>query len=185
MGITPEILSGGCLWGVYLLIFVCTGTQIFQFNRLLMELDRLVENGVITEDIFAQTGKSDYEPKYYKYKNFLSPEEYENLVNSSELIITHGGTGAIVKALKAGKQIIAIPRQLKYKEHEDDHQFQIVDFFADNGYILRVIHMFELETKLKEIKEHPIKKKFIGSGQVVQIIDDYIQKNLQKEVWYE
>lgn len=178
MGIIEKILPRCCVWGVYLLIFVCIGTQIFQFNRLLKELDRLVENDVITEEIFAQTGKSDYQPQYYKYEPFLNPEQYENLVISSDLIITHGGTGAIVKALKAGKQTIAVPRQFKYNEHENDHQFQIVDFFADNGYILRVVDISDLEIKLKEIKEHPIKKKFVGSGCVVEIIDDYIQKNL-------
>lgn len=163
---------------MYLLIFICTGTQIFQFNRLLMEIDRLIENAVIEGEVFAQTGKSDYMPKYYKYKPFLSSEQYDNFVNFSDLIITHGGTGAIVKALKAGKQTIAVPRQYKYKEHEDDHQFQIVDFFADNGYIMRASHISELEIKLKEIKEHPIKKKFVGNGHIIQIIDDYIQNNL-------
>lgn len=178
MGVIEKILSRCCLWGGDLLIFVCTGTQIFQFNRLLMELDRLIESGVITEEVFAQTGKSDYQPQYYKNEPFINPEQYERLVDSSDLIITHGGTGSIVKALKAGKQTIAVPRQSKYNEHADNHQFQIVDFFDDNGYIFRVVDISELKIKLKEIKEHPIKKKFVGDGRVVEIIDSFVQKNL-------
>ena len=143
-----------------------------------MELDRLIKNGVITDEVFAQTGKSDYQPSYYKFQPFLNPEQYEKLINSSELIITHGGTGAIVKALKAGKQVIAVPRMVKYYEHEDDHQFQIVGFFADNGYLFRVIEISELALKLEEIKRCPIKKKFVGDGYIAEIINDFIKINV-------
>lgn len=140
-----------------------------------MEVDKLIESGVIKDEVFAQIGQSDYQPKNYKYKAFIDAGEYENLVNSSDLIITHGGTGAIVKALKAEKQTIAVPRQCRYKEHEDDHQFQIVDFFATNKYILKVEDIAELELKIEEIKRQPIIKKFIGDGHVIEIIDEFIE----------
>lgn len=44
------------------MIFVTVGSQKFQFNRLLQKLDELKEQGIITEEIFAQTGVSDYKP---------------------------------------------------------------------------------------------------------------------------
>ena len=47
------------------MIFVTLGSQKFQFNRLLIEIDRLIEEGKITEKVFAQTGYSDYKPKNY------------------------------------------------------------------------------------------------------------------------
>ena len=53
------------------MIFVTLGSQKFQFNRILMEIDQLIEDKYLTENVFAQTGYSDYEPKHYKYKNFL------------------------------------------------------------------------------------------------------------------
>ena len=71
------------------MIFVSLGTQIFQMNRLLKELDRLVEIGEIKEPIFAQIGKSDYKPQHFIYKEFLTPEEYQEKVNAVDMIITH------------------------------------------------------------------------------------------------
>lgn len=159
---------------MYLLIFVCTGTQIFSFNRLLKEIDFLIEKKIIKQEVFAQIGYSNYQPQYYSYKSFLTPREYDEQVNKSDLIITHGGTGAIIKALKLKKQVIAVPRQAKYKEHEDNHQFEIVNFFSENGYLLKVEDIRELQTKIEQIKEYPIKKIFKGKGNIVGIIEQFI-----------
>ena len=159
------------------MIFVCLGTQIFQMNRLLVELDRLIEKGVITEPVFAQIGKSDYRPKHYEYRDFIDPEEYQRRVDEADLIITHGGTGAIVKALKSGKQMIAVPRLFCYHEHENDHQLQIVDFFASQGYLLKAQEMDELEGAILELRIHPITKRFVGDGCVGELIDDFIDRN--------
>lgn len=158
------------------MIFVCLGTQIFQMNRLLKELDSLIEAGEIQEPVFAQIGKSDYQPKYFRYKDFITPDEYQLSVDQADMIITHGGTGAIVKALKAGKQTIAVPRLFKYGEHENDHQLQIVDFFTDNGYILKVNEMEDLLPAYKQMKAHPIEKRFVGDGRVMELIDAFITK---------
>ena len=45
------------------MVFITLGSQKFQFNRLLRAVDELIEKKVIQEDVFAQTGYSDYEPK--------------------------------------------------------------------------------------------------------------------------
>ena len=104
------------------MIFVCTGSQVYQFNRLLKELDRIAAEGTVKEEIFAQIGASDYRPQHYQYRDFLSPEEFTALQNRAELIISHGGTGALIKASKKGKNIIAGPRLAQFGEHTDDHQ---------------------------------------------------------------
>ena len=46
------------------MIFVTLGSQKFQFNRLLIEIDRLIEEKYITDKVFAQIGYSDYKPKH-------------------------------------------------------------------------------------------------------------------------
>lgn len=166
-----------CLWGEYILIFVCLGTKRFSFDRLVKKLDDLVENRCITEEVIGQIGHTNYTPKHFKYERFMSAEKFEDNVNSADLILTHGGTGAIVKALKAGKQTIAIPRLEKYYEHSDDHQLQIVDFFESNGYVSRVDEMEKLEITIKELQRNPIKKKFKGQGNIVEIIDEFIIKS--------
>lgn len=56
-------------------VLVTLGTQKFQFDRLLAEIDRLVETDEITCKIFAQTGGSDYEPKHFEHLKFLPKNE--------------------------------------------------------------------------------------------------------------
>lgn len=159
------------------MIFVCLGSQQYQFNRLLIKLDELVKTQEITEEIFAQTGSSDYQPQNYRYKPFITQEEYEQQVIDADMVISHGGTGAIIKALKAKKQVIVVPRQAKFGEHADDHQFQIADFMADNGYVFEVSDMDDLLGTLQLAQSHPKTKKFVSSGQILDIIERYIEGN--------
>ena len=109
------------------MIFVCLGSQQYPFNRPLKEIDRLIDENIIKEDVFAQIGNSDYIPKKFKYKDFLNPEDYKKVLEMADVVISHGGTGSIINAIKLSKPTIVIPRQSKYGEHLDDHQFQIVE----------------------------------------------------------
>ena len=82
------------------MIFITLGSQQLQFNRLLKAVDQQVAEGKIKDKVFAQIGYSDYIPQNYEYKAFLDREEFMEMQKKSDLIITHGGTGAIVGALK-------------------------------------------------------------------------------------
>ncbi len=53
---------------------------------------------------FAQIGVSDYKPKNYKYKEFITQEEFNDYLNKADIIITHAGTGVIVNAIKKKKK---------------------------------------------------------------------------------
>lgn len=117
-------------------ILVTLGTQKFQFNRLLKEIDRLIECGIITDEVFAQTGGSDYIPKHYNSAKFLSPEKMRKMQKRAGLIITHGGSGSVVEALKMRKKIIAVPRLSRFGEHVDDHQVEIIEEFSKDKYII-------------------------------------------------
>ena len=82
-------------------IFITLGSQKFQFNRLLIAVDKLSEKGTLdAEDIFAQIGHSDYLPQRYNYKRFLDRDEFSNEMEKADIVITHGGTGAIIGAVK-------------------------------------------------------------------------------------
>ena len=150
------------------MIFVCLGTQIFAFDRLLKELDNLLYNNLISEEVFAQTGTLNYIPKYFKYEQFLSREKFEAAQKNASLIISHGGTGALISASKLGKNIIAVPRLAKFGEHVDDHQLQIVNVLESQGYVRAV---YEIE-KLGEI----INEGFCGESNIIEIIDKYIEE---------
>lgn len=177
MGKLVRTLSECCIWREYILIFVCLGTKRFPFNRLLKQIDKLIENGAIEDEVFAQIGNSTYLPQNFKYTHFLSPEDYEEKLNQSDIVISHGGTGAIIKALKANKQVIAVPRREKLGEHSDDHQLQIVELFSKQGLIKSVLEVDDLQQAIKDIVKNPIIKKFDSKGKIIEIIDDFIMNN--------
>lgn len=160
------------------MIFVTLGSQKFQFNRLLKAVDGLIENGTITDRVFAQVGYSDYEPKNYAFKKFLDRDEFARIMGASDIVITHGGTGAIIGAVKEGKKIIAVPRRERYGEHVDDHQLQIVEQFRK----LNIIYECDECEKLGEILE-TIQGTVFNSYQsnpqnIINSIEKYIEDNI-------
>ncbi|CAK7027179.1 MAG: hypothetical protein EUB_02386 [Eubacterium sp.] len=157
------------------MIFVCLGTQIFQFDRLTKKLDELVESGVIKEDIFAQIGAAEYLPQHYHYEQFIDKDKFAELQDKADLIIAHGGTGALVSASKKGKNIIAVPRLAKFGEHVDDHQLQVVDVLEKEGYVRAVYDMVNLGKEITEALEYPIKKPYQRESNIIPIIIDYIE----------
>ena len=159
------------------MIFVCTGTQVYQFNRLLKELDRLVAEGKVTDEIFAQIGASDYKPQNYAYKEFLSSDEFKEYQDRASLIISHGGTGALIGASKKGKNIIAVPRLGKYGEHTDDHQLQVVNVLEKEGYVRAVYEIDRLGEIIEHAIKEPIRKIYDRESHVMEIIENYIEMN--------
>lgn len=156
------------------MIFVCTGTQVYQFDRLTKKLDELVDDGTITDKIFAQIGAAEYLPKNYEYKKFLNKEEFAEYEHQADIIISHGGTGALIGASKLGKNIIAVPRLAKYHEHVDDHQLQIVNVLEREGYVRAVYDIDDLEKVINDALENPITKVYKRESNVISIIEGYI-----------
>ena len=104
------------------MIFVTVGTHEQPFNRLLEEIDKLIEEGIIKEEVFAQIGYSTYTPKHYKYSKFLDYDTMQDYFKNADIVITHGGPSSFMEAIKFKKVPIVVPRQEKFGEHVNDHQ---------------------------------------------------------------
>lgn len=156
------------------MIFITLGSQKFQFNRLLEEIDRLVEVGKIEEEVFAQIGYSDYIPRNYKYKKFLDREEFSKSMKGSNKVITHGGTGAIIGAVKQGKKVIAVPRLKKFNEHVDDHQLEIIGQFTENSFIESVVDIKDLERALIKIENKELRPYVSNTNKIIESIELFI-----------
>ena len=161
-------------------IFVTVGSRNYPFDRLFKKLDELCEDGVIKGEMFAQTGTSTYQPKHFKYKDFVSQEEFLKWVEWSDIVVSHGASGSIMKALNAGKKVIAVTRLEKYGEHINDHQIQNNEAFAQNGYVVAVFEMDELGKAFEAyyngtdgtrpwVNNDPLS--------IVKMIDNFIQEN--------
>ena len=158
------------------MIFVSTGSRKFQFDRLIRKLDELVADGTITEEVFAQIAETAYLPQHFEYKRYLSPEEFSEYQDKADLIISHAGTGALITALKKGKQVIAVPRLAKYHEHSDDHQLQVSEALSGEGYLRVVIDMEDLGKVIQQCHDDPITKKYDKPSNVVPIIEAKIDE---------
>lgn len=157
------------------MIFITLGSQKFQFDRLLKAVDNLIEQGIIKEEVFAQTGYSTYKSKYYKYKAFLDRDAFLAMEGKADIVITHGGTGAIIGAVKQGKKVIAVPRLAKYKEHVDNHQLQLINQFDEMNLICKCVNCDELESAIKEVKAKRYNSYTSNTHSILASIERFIE----------
>lgn len=140
-----------------------------------------MEQGAITEKIFAQIGQSTYVPKNFQYERYIAVDEFKEYQEKADLIISHGGTGALVGALKLGKQVIAVPRLAKYGEHTDDHQLQVSHALSEKGYLLCVEDMDKLAEAVNQLTSKPIQKRYNIPSNVISLIDSFIKTEERKK----
>jgi UDP-N-acetylglucosamine transferase subunit ALG13 len=159
------------------MILVLLGTQNNSFNRLLTEIDNCIEQKIITEEVIVQAGYTKYKSDKMKIFDFIPVEQFSELLDQSNLIITHGGVGSIITSLKLGKKIIAVPRLKKYNEHVNDHQIQIVENFDKAGYLKGVFDINNLGQVIKSMPNFTPKKYISNTENILKIINNYINNN--------
>ena len=163
MGKYERVLSRRYLRGYDILkTLISVGCSNFKFDRLFEIVDQLIEEGVLTGEVIAQTGYTDYKIKNYEHFEFISNDEMNKFQNDSDLIICHAGTGTVVGSIKKGKKVIVFPRLKKFDEHESDNQLELAEQFASEGYVLTAN---DKESLIEAIKtaETFIPKKFVSN----------------------
>ena len=157
-------------------IFITLGSQKFQFNRLLKAVDELCEKEIVdAAGVFAQIGYSDYLPRKYSYKKFLDRDEFSNEMEKANIVITHGGTGAIIGAVKKGKKVIAVPRLVKYGEHVDDHQLQLIKQFDELNLICPCRDTNKLSDALDTVQKASYNGYESNTSNIISSIEEYIK----------
>ena len=158
------------------MILVTLGTQDKSFIRLLKEIDNQINLGNIKEQVIAQVGFTPFIPtskmKTYQY---LPDKKLKEYMQKANLIITHGGIGSVLNALSYNKKVIAFSRLAKYKEHINDHQVQIVNEFAKEGYILTG-KISELDKLLIDVKKFEPRKYKPNNGKFNDLVIGCIER---------
>lgn len=132
------------------MIFAAVGTQKFPMDRLVTELDRIAGEGLVTEEIFIQSGTSTCEPRHIQHSPYLEKKDMDARVADCSILICHAGVGTILTGLKAGKKVIVVPRRAAFGEHVDDHQLEIAQSFARAGYVRAVEDVADLADALRD-----------------------------------
>lgn len=163
------------------MIFITTGSRSFQFNRLLEAVDKAIENGAITDEVFAQIGSSNYLIRNYKYKEFLNRGEFNEIMKNCDIVLTHGGTGVIVNAVKMGKRVVAVPRLAKYLEAVDDHQLQLIQAFEKLGMVTACYDSNEIGKAIEEAKCKEVKPYVSNTQTIIDSINAMICGNTEND----
>ena len=165
------------------MILVTLGTQDKEFTRLLKAIDREIEKGVITDKVVVQAGCTKYESKNMEMFDLIPANEFDEYIKKADLIITHGGAGSILTAVKNNKKIIAAARLAKYKEHTNDHQRQIIEEFSKQGYILELKDFNKLGKLIQKSKSFKPKKFTSNTKNMIQLVSTYLEET-DNISWY-
>lgn len=156
------------------MIFCIVGSQKFQFERLIREMDRLKGEGVIRDEVFAQIGVCPYEPKHLRWQRFIDKETFDQHIETCDLLVTHAGEGSIMTGLLKGRKVIAVPRYARYGEHLNDHQLQIARAMEKLGCLINVEDIGKLEEVFRHIDEYELKPYQSQQATIIKTICDFI-----------
>jgi UDP-N-acetylglucosamine transferase subunit ALG13 len=113
--------------------FVTVGNATQAFDRLLLAVAAITDR--LPRPIVVQRGHSRVLNASWINVDFLDMDEFERLLQRSQVVIMHGGAGSIIRALEFGKIPIVMPRRANLGEHVDDHQFEFVSEMERGGYV--------------------------------------------------
>lgn len=150
------------------MIFVTLGTQKQPFDRLIEYLKHCKGK------IIVQNG---YTKCSYKHYNFLDYDKMQDYMKKCDYVISHGGI-SIMEALKLNKKILVVPREKKYNEHINNHQFEICDYLEKEGYILVARTEQDFIEKISRIKNFKPKKYVDNSMNFYNNLENIINKIL-------
>lgn len=97
------------------------------FDRLVQAVDRWSGEHPV-QKILIQLGQGQYLPKHAEWVRMMRPLEFNQSVESCELMVAHLGMGSFITAMQAGKPVILFPRSFALGEITSDHQRQAADW---------------------------------------------------------
>ena len=148
-------------------ILITVGTT--KFENLIKAIDNekfyemIINNGFTK--IIIQKGYGEYIPQNYKkFENRIKIQiseilnNFENIIKSSELIISHGGAGIILESLKNKRKVIVCVNDTLM----DNHQIELASTLDKEKYVHFCKNVNDIVSDIesilnnkKEIKQYP------------------------------
>jgi len=122
------------------MIFVTVGTT--DFDALVERVDQLAPE--LMQPVVMQIGVGHYQPQcvaeYFRFAPSLEP-----YFEQATLVISHGGLGALVEALRRRCRLIGVSNPERYDRHQDD----LLSYFEEQGYLLWCRDLAHLDRDLE------------------------------------
>jgi UDP-N-acetylglucosamine transferase subunit ALG13 len=158
-------------------IFVTVGGQL-PFDRLIRSVDAWA-GARQQPDVFAQIGSSSFRPRHIRWSEFLDPDEFRRVVQSSDGLVAHAGMGSIITALEFGKPILVMPRRADLRETRSDHQVDTAKHLREQGYVDVAFDENELSAHLDALvsAEGRAPIATTASGELVRVLRSFIEES--------
>lgn len=163
------------------MILVTLGTQDKPFRRLLEAVQKQIELGNITDKVIVQAGSTVFESNKMEIFDYIPADQFANMMEEADLIITHGGVGTIIDGVKHGKPVVVGARLERYGEHTNDHQLQILENFSEEGYIIPLYDFEKLDEALKQAKTFKPKEMISNTPNFINLLREEINKKTKKK----
>ena len=154
------------------MILITTGTNAPAFDRLL----RAVEAMNLDEAVVVQHGPSTVRPTGAKCVDYVSFEQFVELVREARIVVTHAGVGSILITLMNGKRPFVVPRLARFGEHVDDHQIELGRRLGEIGVVELIEDPSQLEKAIRSDSSNgssaPTRSR--GSGRLANDLAAYL-----------
>lgn len=151
--------------------FISIGNAHQSFERLLNGV--LAVFDLLPRPVIVQCGRSIFHDRRCFYSPFFRLDQYNRFIQDAELLILHAGAGSVIKALRAGKRPIVVPRRKKYREIINDHQFNFAIAMNKMDKIELVLETPDLQQAIQNVLNFNFTgKKYSQHNYAIKVIED-------------
>jgi UDP-N-acetylglucosamine transferase subunit ALG13 len=141
-GFTPTIRSERAV--IRRAVVTLGSMHVFSFRRLLDVVAPLLrpggvierEQGVAVETVW-QTGETPTDGLGIDARKWLPADEMTDALASADVVVSHGGTGSALSALRVGRFPVLVPRIAADGEIGDEHQDRFARELERRSLVLR------------------------------------------------
>ncbi len=126
------------------MIFVTVGTA--SFDALIMEMDRLVAEGVIREEVVAQIGRGQYIPQHIRHFRFI--RSLNKAYEVADMIVSAGGAGTMMECVRRGLRLVVVENSGLMEAH----QSQLIGELARRGHLVWCRSLANLSQSIEEAR---------------------------------
>lgn len=155
------------------MVFVTVGNATQPFPRLLEAVQRLTVKGVLN-GVVIQAGHTFFKSDVCEVAPFFPADAFERFLAEADLVIAHGGCTQL-HVVRLGRKPVVMPRRRRYGEHVNDHQLQLVEALAAEGYIQPAFEAADLEVAIAEVRRSPAVS-VPPSSPMVELVKDAVAR---------
>jgi beta-1,4-N-acetylglucosaminyltransferase len=125
------------------MIFVTVGST--DFDALIRRMDEI--GARLGEEMIVQIGAGAYSPQHAT-RVFRYAPSLDEFYDQADIVVSHGGLGTVVEALRHRRKLVAVSNPDRYDTHQED----ILGAFAEAGYLIWCRDLAHLEDDLRRVR---------------------------------